>query len=141
MIIQEMDSTRVVIDAPAKINLYLEVLGKRPDGFHEISSLFQAVSLFDRLEFSRLNQPGLSLTIEGAPGLTAGEDNIVGRAYNLLRRRFELAGGMKVELAKRIPIAAGLGGGPVMERRRLWLVMSCSNWVYSQPKWLKLGLR
>lgn len=101
----------MVVDAPAKINLFLEVLGKRPDGFHDISSLFQAISLSDTLTVRPLDRPGLDLTVKGAPDLSSGDDNIIVQAFRMLEKRFALPSGISVELDKRIPIAAGLGGG------------------------------
>ncbi len=109
--------TRVKILTPAKVNLGLRVLGKRPDGFHEIETLFVAVSLFDELTLERRDKGGLSMTWEKgradlAPGdLTVGAANLVTRAV----REFERGTGSKLDIAihlkKSIPIAAGLGGG------------------------------
>lgn len=97
--------------APAKLNLYLEVGGKRPDGFHEIDGLFQSVSLFDELEF-HLRKDG-SITLE-EDGVREGESNLVYRAAALLRETFLDSAsplGVHMRLRKRIPVGAGLGGG------------------------------
>lgn len=108
---------RVHIQTPAKLNLGLRVLGKRPDGYHEIETLFVAVTLFDELIIERRRQGGLAFNVEpGGPDialhdLSAGEDNLVVRAV----RRFEQDSGQNVNAAiclrKSIPVAAGLGGG------------------------------
>lgn len=99
--------------APAKLNLFFEVHGKRPDGFHEISSLAVPIRLFDRLTFEPT--PGsaiLDFQCEGAGEDVPGDDtNIVVRALNLLRDRTGITEGARIRLFKRIPSQAGLGGG------------------------------
>jgi len=87
--------------AYAKINLTLEVTGKRPDGYHELVSIMQTISVADELSLSRASD----LTLDCDQPELAGEDNLVLRAARLLG-----AGG-HFELRKRIPVAAGLGGG------------------------------
>ncbi|MBU0984586.1 MAG: 4-(cytidine 5'-diphospho)-2-C-methyl-D-erythritol kinase, partial [candidate division Zixibacteria bacterium] len=102
----------VVIGAPAKVNLFLEVLSRREDGYHDINSLFQAVSLFDRLRIRRLPaESGVRLSLDGPDSVPTDERNLVCRAYNLMRDRFDLQDGLEVDLEKNIPVAAGLAGG------------------------------
>ena len=110
----------LTVRAPAKVNLFLEVLGKRPDGYHDLASLMVAVSLYDTLEFEEDRSTALSLDLaprpgdptgEERPGLPAGPDNLVWRAADLLRRRTGHPGGVRIRLHKRIPLAAGLAGG------------------------------
>src|SRR2546423_3685830 len=102
--------TRLIVRAPAKVNLFLEVLGKRPDGYHEIATLMVAVSLFDTLEFKE--EPSGEVRLEcDLPGLSAGPDNLVHRAAVLLRQRTGCERGACIGLRKRIPMAAGLAGG------------------------------
>lgn len=101
----------VIFDVPAKVNLFLEVLGKRDDGYHNIHSLFQMVSLYDRLEVTLTESPGIELEIESKVSLSTGPDNLICRAYQLMHKKYDLAGGVKARLLKRIPVAAGLGGG------------------------------
>lgn len=101
----------LAIDTPAKINLFLEVLNKRSDGFHNIYSLFQGVSLYDRLEFRRRPELGVKLTVSSQTELPDGKENLVCRAFGLLQERFDLKQGLAIHLTKRIPIAAGLAGG------------------------------
>ena len=113
--------------APAKVNLTFEALGRRADGYHEVRTVMQAVSLADEIEFAPA--AGLSLTIaHGAPAFAAppGEDNLVMRAARLLQREAGEARGAAILLRKRIPAAAGLGGGSsdaattLLGLRRLW---------------------
>lgn len=111
MFVRHRESNEVVIDAPAKVNLFLEVLNKRPDGYHNINSLFQAVSLFDRLYFTPVPKAGISIHLESNIELPVGEDNLVAKAYRLMKERFALDRGLVVKLEKRIPVSAGLGGG------------------------------
>jgi 4-diphosphocytidyl-2-C-methyl-D-erythritol kinase len=93
--------------APAKINLSLEVLGQRPDGYHDIVSVFQTLELADTLEIEAAG--GLSLSCSD-PAL-AGEGNLALRAARILQQTAGVAFGARLHLTKRIPVAAGLGGG------------------------------
>ena len=98
---------KVTALAHAKLNLTLDVLEKRPDGYHDISSVFQSISLFDKLEVTRTEKDILINTdSEIAP-----EDNICVRAARLFFDATKLSGGAEILLQKNIPIAAGLGGG------------------------------
>jgi 4-diphosphocytidyl-2-C-methyl-D-erythritol kinase len=111
MFVKEVTSDLVVIDTPAKVNLFLQVLNRREDGYHNINSLFQAVSLFDRIRFRRLDEPHLRLELTNKSDLTSGNDNLISQAFESLKRDFNFTGGIEVQLEKNIPIAAGLGGG------------------------------
>jgi 4-diphosphocytidyl-2-C-methyl-D-erythritol kinase len=100
----------LVIQAHAKINLFLEVLGRRADGFHELDTVMQAVSLCDTLELRR-REPGdfgISVTGLSVPG---DESNLALRAARLLAERGGRKEGVHISLHKRIPIGGGLGGG------------------------------
>ncbi len=127
--------TRIEIWTPAKLNLYLEVLGRRSDGYHEIETLMVPVNLYDTLRLAPREDGQLHLsarwdlgcyhassedpTVNSWGDLPTGADNLVLKALVLLRQRAEEAGearggmvwGADVELVKRIPSAAGLGGG------------------------------
>jgi 4-diphosphocytidyl-2-C-methyl-D-erythritol kinase len=111
MFVKQLSDRQVRIGAPAKINLFLQVLNKRPDGYHNINSLFQAVSLFDRLTVTRTSEPGARIKLLEGTDLSTGPDNLIARAYDLLAKKFDLRGGINVELDKQIPVAAGLAGG------------------------------
>lgn len=103
-------NTGVAVVAPAKVNLFLELLGKRPDGYHELASLMVGLTLADRLTFSPRHDGEVRLSAD-YPGLTIGPDNLIVKAAEALRRRFGATHGADIRLAKRIPIAAGLAGG------------------------------
>ncbi len=95
------------IEAPAKVNLTLEVLGRRDDGYHEICSVMQALSLADRLRFELSDD----LRLRCAEPSLEDTSNLVWRAAELLRRHAGIRRGATIVLHKRIPVAAGLGGG------------------------------
>ena len=93
--------------AYAKVNLTLEVLGRRDDGYHEISTILQTIDLADILRFESAS----SLTIESSDASLAGEGNLVWWAADLLRRSVSHPGGAHIQLEKHIPVGMGLGGG------------------------------
>lgn len=99
--------------AHAKINLYLDVLGKRDDGFHDIETLMQEVALYDDviIEYEAGEESSVSLKIFGNEELMADESNLVIRAYRAFNKVHPLNGAVRITLKKRIPTAAGLGGG------------------------------
>lgn len=109
---------RVVVDAPAKINLRLEILGRREDGYHDIDTIMQTVDLVDTLELVARDDDGFSLTVaERSKGVPADETNLVIKAAKALARELRSRAGnadlpgADIELVKRIPSGAGLGGG------------------------------
>src|SRR5437763_7751489 len=106
----ERQADAVVVWAPAKVNLFLEVLAKRADGYHEIATLLVAVSLYDILEFKEEPSGDIRLLTDH-PTLSTGPDNLVRRAADLLRQRTGSKRGATIRLSKRIPMAAGLAGG------------------------------
>jgi 4-diphosphocytidyl-2-C-methyl-D-erythritol kinase len=100
----------VRILAPAKVNLFLEILGKRPDGYHEIATLMLAIDLHDVLDIAPTDGADVSLTCDD-PALTTGPDNLVVKAARRIRETTGCTAGATIRLTKRIPWAAGLGGG------------------------------
>jgi len=102
-------STTLSYRSFAKLNLYLEVLARRDDGYHDIETIFQTVDLSDELHFT-VQPSEISLECSAAD-VGPVEDNLVMRAATLLRERCACAKGVRIELDKRIPIAAGLAGG------------------------------
>jgi 4-diphosphocytidyl-2-C-methyl-D-erythritol kinase len=103
----------VRIPAFAKINLRLDILGKRADGYHELRTIFQTISLHDELVLRRSRQPGISLSVHGDQRLSYEplRKNLVYRAVEALRRELKLRIGVEIELHKKIPAGGGLGGG------------------------------
>jgi 4-diphosphocytidyl-2-C-methyl-D-erythritol kinase len=100
----------VRIPAFAKVNLRLHILGPRPDGYHELRTVFQAISLHDTLELSAVPTPGVSLQTTD-PSLPAGPENLVCRAIEAIGCEIGFRGGVRARLEKRIPVGRGLGGG------------------------------
>ena len=96
--------------APAKLNLTLDVTGKRPDGYHLLRTVMQTVSLYDELSFVREEQEGIRLTCDRAD-LPLDSGNLAYRAADVLLQKFNLPGGIRIDLKKKIPAAAGLAGG------------------------------
>ena len=103
----------VRIPAHAKVNLRLEVLGKRADGYHELRTIFQTVSLHDSLRLRSSRRPGIALSVTGNEKLSQEplEKNLVYRAVDALRRELKVRAGVEILLEKRIPAGRGLGGG------------------------------
>jgi 4-diphosphocytidyl-2-C-methyl-D-erythritol kinase len=117
-----------LIRAPAKINLSLEVTGRRPDGFHELVSVMQEVSLADEIELSLAD----SVRLSADPACGPETENLVFRAARLLSGDASIARGAAIVLRKQIPIGGGLGGGSsdaaatLIALNRLWdLRLSC----------------
>ncbi len=111
------------LQAPAKINLSFEVRGRRADGYHEVRTVLAAIDLADELELAEADGLALAVEPEAVPPL---EDNLVLRAARLLRDAAPAGAGVAMTLRKRIPVAAGLGGGSsdaaaaLLGLRRLW---------------------
>lgn len=103
-----MDS--IWINAPAKINIGLDVLRRREDGYHEVRMIMQSIRLYDRLTLTRTAEPGIHLTTN-LPFLPVNKDNLVYKSAQLLMEEFHIEGGLAIQLEKRIPVAAGMAGG------------------------------
>lgn len=98
------------INAPAKINIGLDVVGKRDDGYHEVRMIMQSIRLFDRLTLTRKKDPGVRLTTN-LKFLPTDDNNLIVKSAKMLIKEFNLEGGLLINLEKRIPVAAGLAGG------------------------------
>jgi 4-diphosphocytidyl-2-C-methyl-D-erythritol kinase len=105
--------TEVRIPAFAKINLRLDILGKRADRYHELRTIFQTLSLHDEIRLRTSRRPGIILTIHGNASLAAEPmpKNLVYRAVDAVRRKLRIGGGVEIGLRKKIPAGGGLGGG------------------------------
>ena len=97
--------------AYAKINLGLDVLGKREDGYHELRMIMQTIGIADEIIIEKTNETGkIELKINKSD-LPADESNLVWKAAKLMTDTYSLSGGLKIDLKKNIPMAAGLAGG------------------------------
>ncbi len=101
----------MTVRCPGKVNLHLEVLGKRPDGYHELRTLFAAVGVWDDLVLTAAPAGVLELTVEPAGAVSAGGDNLVIRAVRAAAAAWGGGGGARIHLRKRIPVGGGMGGG------------------------------
>ena len=99
----------IELPAPAKLNLFLHVTGRRPDGYHELQTIFQLVDLADRVRIARRADTFLR-RITAIPGVVEADDLVI-RAAQLLREEFGIEAGADIGVEKRIPIGGGLGGG------------------------------
>jgi 4-diphosphocytidyl-2-C-methyl-D-erythritol kinase len=117
--------TSLRLRSPAKLNLYLKVLNKRSDGYHNLVTLFERISLWDDIELS-LNKEGQIRIFCNQPEVPRGVANLVFQAAQLLKETFALDNGVDIRIQKRIPVAAGLGGGSsnaatvLMGLNKLW---------------------
>jgi 4-diphosphocytidyl-2-C-methyl-D-erythritol kinase len=101
----------VRLTAHAKINLHLQVLGRRPDGFHELRTLLQSIDLADTLEVAPTRRHGLELEVEPTGAAPGDETNLVLRAARALQEATGCRRGARLRLVKQVPAGAGLGGG------------------------------
>lgn len=127
----------LAVRCPAKVNLHLEVLGRRPDGYHEVRTLMVAVGLFDELTVETAPAGVLEVKVEGRVELPA--DNTVRRAAKVLQRVFSCRAGARVVLKKRIPVAAGLGGGSADGAGALVALAKLWNLGVELPRLVKLA--
>ncbi len=96
--------------AYAKVNLALDVLGRRADGYHEVRMIMQTVGLYDQIDLIRREQPGITVETN-LYYLPVNESNLVYKAADLLMKEFAVSGGVHIRLKKYIPVAAGMAGG------------------------------
>jgi 4-diphosphocytidyl-2-C-methyl-D-erythritol kinase len=101
----------VTVRVPAKVNLSLQIKSKRPDGFHELNTVFQAVSLYDDVTATPAEGLSIAVTGEGSAELPLDRSNLALRAAALLAERAGVNAGVHLTLGKRIPVAGGLAGG------------------------------
>ncbi|MBN2096985.1 MAG: 4-(cytidine 5'-diphospho)-2-C-methyl-D-erythritol kinase [Candidatus Omnitrophica bacterium] len=97
------------LKAPAKVNLYLQVLKRRPDGFHDIETIFEKIDLCDTITLKKLNTPGIELFCSA--GLAQDNRNLAYQAAQAIFQNTGCEQGVELRITKRIPVAAGLGGG------------------------------
>lgn len=110
--------TSLLLQAPAKVNYRLDVLARRPDGYHELRMIMQRVNLCDQIRISLQDTPGISVACD-ADGVPDGEGNIAWKAARILLDRSGFSGGVAITIEKNIPVAAGLGGGQQRLRCRV----------------------
>ena len=118
----------MIVKAPAKINLYLEIINKRPDGYHNIESVMHTISLFDILEFSEIQENKIELVCENSTLSSNDKKNLVYRAAEKFKEQYNINKGIEIKLTKNIPMGAGLGGGSsdaaatILALNKIWKV-------------------
>ena len=125
--------------AYAKINIGLDVLRRRADGYHEVKMIMQTVDIYDELVLERRKEPGIELRMDNSD-LPSGGDNLICRAADLLFREKKITGGVNISLTKRIPIAAGMAGGSADAAAALRGVNELFDLGYSLTELQALGV-
>lgn len=126
--------------SPAKVNLRLEVLRSRGDGYHEIRTILQRISLSDRLRISLKREKGISV-ITDSPRLPVDEGNLAYRAASSLLEEAEASVGVEVHIQKRIPISSGLGGGSSNAASTLMGLNRILKLNFSKGRLMEIGAR
>lgn len=137
---QELSATNtpniqsVSLFSPCKINLFLRIIRKRPDGFHDLASLFQAIGFGDTLELSVLGDDAIQDEFTcNMPGVPTDSSNLVLRALALMREKTQVQRFFKANLIKQVPAQAGLGGGSANAATAMW----GANQLMGQPATLE----
>ena len=106
-----VEGSRVILNGYGKINLALDVVGKRPDGYHEVRMIMQQIQLHDRITVEKGDRSGQILLEASREDLPVDERNIAYKAAALMRNVYNLESGVVIRIEKNIPVAAGLAGG------------------------------
>lgn len=128
----------IQLNSPAKLNLYLEVLKKRADGYHNIRTIFERVSLNDKITIKK-NKSGCIRIRTTSKDIPKDSANIVYKAASLLRSDFDIREGVDIQIKKRIPVGAGLGGGSSNAASALIGLNLLWNLKLSRDKLLRYG--
>jgi len=132
------DSLR--LESPAKVNLRLEILKKRLDGYHELRTVFQKISLHDTLYFSLRMEKGISIAADH-PDLPLGKKNLVYKAVQSMFEACGYKGGVRIEIEKKIPLGAGLGGGSSNAATTMMALDQLLEMNLSKKELMEMGLR
>lgn len=131
---------KLILESPAKVNLRLEVLSKREDGYHEIRTLFQKISLSDTLFFALRRRKGIRI-ITSHPVLPTNRKNLVHQAAQSMIERSDYDGGVEVKIEKRIPLGAGLGGGSSNAATTLKALNQLLNTNFTRGELMEVGMK
>lgn len=104
------NSNTLVLNSPAKLNLYLDVLKKRADGYHDLLTLFERITVFDEIHLTSLSSDAIVISSDN-PDIPLDENNLAYKAAELIKRSQGVRDGVKIRINKSIPVGAGLGGG------------------------------
>ncbi len=135
-----LDMKEIAVKALAKINLGLDVIRKREDGYHEVRMVMQTIHLFDRLEMKKDASGNITVSAN-LPFLPTNENNLVYQAAKLLKNEFAIKDGISISLSKHIPVAAGLAGGSTDAAAVLYGMNRMFELGLSKESLMKLGLK
>lgn len=130
---------QITKNAYAKINLALDVLRRRPDGYHDVKMIMQTVDIYDTLTFTEKEEAGIVLKVDNSE-LSAGQDNLICRAAEQLFAESGVTKGVEILLTKRIPIAAGMAGGSTDAAATLHGLNELFGLGYSLEELQKIGV-
>lgn len=130
----------ISLKALAKINLGLDVLRRREDGYHEVKMIMQTIHLFDRLEISKSTVPGITIKTN-LSFLPVNENNLIYKAGKLLMDEFHIEEGVEVKLTKKIPVAAGMAGGSTDAAAMLYGMNMLFELKLSREDLMKRGVK
>jgi len=128
------------VKAYAKINLGLDVIRKRPDGYHEVKMVMQTIDVCDELTFTKTGEPGIVIRTN-RDDLPTDKNNLIHKAAKLMMDEYDLTGGIEVELEKNIPVAAGLAGGSTDAAAVLCVMNDMYALGLDKNELMKLGVR
>lgn len=131
---------KIQLKALAKINLGLDVLRKREDGYHEVKMIMQTISLYDELMLKKIKKPEIQLRTN-LPYLPTNENNLACQAAKLLMEEYQIPGGLLIQLEKKIPVAAGMAGGSSDAAAVLWGVNQMYHLGLSRKELMERGVR
>jgi len=131
---------RLRIISPAKVNLRLDILKKRQDGYHELRTIFQKISLHDTLFFTLREEKGVWIQTNH-PDLPTGRSNLVFKAAHSILKRSNYKGGVLIQIKKRIPVGAGLGGGSSNAATTLYALNQMLEMGLTQEELMEIGIK
>ena len=130
----------ISVKALAKINLGLDVVRRREDGYHEVRMIMQTIHLYDLLEIQKIREPEIQI-VSNLSFLPVNENNLVYKAARLLQEEFALTDGISVKLTKRIPVAAGMAGGSTDAAAMLYAMNQLYDLGLSRRELMKRGVQ
>lgn len=130
----------MLLKAPAKVNYRLEVLRKRPDGYHDLRMIMQRINLCDEIEMKLKDTPGINVECDSEV-VSGGRDNIAWRAADAMLTRAGRDLGVDISISKKIPVAAGLGGGSSDAATVLMGLNEMLGTGYSDEKLMEIGVK
>ena len=130
---------QLILKSPAKINLRLEILGKRGDGYHDLMTIFQKINLHDTLHFSLKKGRGIAIRADH-PDLPVGKKNLIYRAAQSMLKISNRREGVEIEIEKHIPLGAGLGGGSSNAATTLMALNRLLKTKLSRKQLMRLGV-